>query len=150
MKKKHFILLIPILVGLTSCEDFIEEDISGESIVIVAPPDNFQTSTATLTYWWNELEGAETYEFQIVKGTFSYVEQFITDTSTTLNQLQYTLQPGNYQWRIRGVNNGYETPFTTHSLVIDSTLDLTNQQVALTFPPNNYCLLYTSPSPRDS
>lgn len=133
--------LAPLIIGLlllfSACEDFIEKDISGDSISILAPPNNLQTSIVTQTFWWNELEGAEEYNIQIVKGTFNFIEQFITDTSVTSNSLTYTLQPGSFQWRIRGQNNGYFTEYTTYNLFIDSTLDLTNQQVLLLEPLNN-------------
>jgi len=136
--KKLFFLFIPIIISYIGCDDFIEEDISSKTIEIAAPPDNFQSSISTQTFWWNEMEGAESYNVQIVRGTFSYVQQVIFDSSIVTHSFTYTLQPGNYQWRVKGVNNGWESPYTTYSLTIDSTLDLTNQQVVLTAPVNNF------------
>ena len=71
---------------------------------------------------------------QVVEGSFSAATKFVLDTTITTNKFTYTLYPGTFQWRVRGENNGYETYYTTYSLVIDSSLNITSQQVILTGP----------------
>jgi hypothetical protein len=119
------------------CEDFIEPNLEDDVIVLLAPPDQFVTPVGSQTFWWEELEGAETYNLQLVKGTFVYIQQHILDTSLTANKFQYSLTPGSYQWRVRGENNGGHTPYSTRTFTIDSSLDLSNQIVVLSMPPAN-------------
>jgi hypothetical protein len=128
---------------ITACDDFIEKDISDAEVSIISPPDSFRSASIFQTFWWNELDGAESYDIQIVKGTFSYVEQVIIDSSTSGTKFQYSLNPGSYQWRIRGVNNGSNTSYITRTLTIDSTLNLSAQTVVLLSPSNN---LFTNDS----
>lgn len=142
---KYFFLLIILPSFLTSCKDVFEEDISEDSIVIVSPPNNLETNQSTITFWWNELDGARKYNLQIVSKTFSYVERLVLDTNVTTDRFQVYLEPGEYQWRIKGFNNGSETPYTTLSLKIDSTSDLSQEQVILISPTDNYSTNETNP-----
>lgn len=123
---------------LIACEDFIEEDIDSETVSLLAPGDNLTTIQLTHTFWWDWVDGAETYNMQLVEGSFSNVTQFLLDTTITKNKFQYTLYPGSFQWRVKGMNNGSETYFTTFSLTIDSSLDISSQQVILSSPTDNY------------
>ena len=140
MKKKNKILAI--LIALTTlffgCKDFIEDDIENEIIILLAPADNLTTIQLTNTFWWNWLEGAETYNMQIVEGTFSSATSLILDTTISVNKFEYTLYPGSFQWRVKGINNGSETYYTTFTLTVDSSLDITSQQIILSSPLNNY------------
>lgn len=131
-------LLLFILTGLLSCDDFIEEDIEGEIIVLLAPANNLTTIQLTHTFWWDWLEDAEQYNMQVVEGSFTSVTQFLLDTTVTRNKFDFTLHPGTFQWRVKGINNGSETYFTTFTIVIDSSLDISSQQVILNSPTNNF------------
>ncbi|MFI5219068.1 MAG: hypothetical protein ACHQNT_06230 [Bacteroidia bacterium] len=139
MKIVNLLVSTVILTSaLSGCDDFIEPDIENKTISIISPPDSFTSSVSTQTFWWEELEGAEEYNLQIVRGTFSYVQQFVLDTTITLTKFQYSLLPGMYEWRVRGENNGGNTSYFTRTLTIDSTLDLSSQTVVLTSPQDNY------------
>ena len=50
---------ILICLGLTSCSDLIEEDLEDENITLLSPPINQSTTTSTITFWWEELDGAD-------------------------------------------------------------------------------------------
>lgn len=93
-------------------------DISNTSVSIIAPEADLETSNNTVTFWWEEVSGAEKYIFQLVSPDFGHVETIIEDTELTGNQKSATLSPGNYQWRIKAVNSKYETSYSTRSLVI--------------------------------
>lgn len=133
---KLIVLFIPVFI-LTRCDDFIEEDIEDENITLLAPANNLTTIVLTHTFWWDWLDGAETYNMQLVEGSFSNVTRFILDTSITKNKFDYTLYPGTFQWRVKGMNNGSETYYTTFTLNIDSSLDISSQQIVLTGPTDN-------------
>lgn len=140
MKKilKYILLLILPATLLFACEDFIEEDIDSETISLLAPANNLTSIQLTHTFWWDWLDGAESYNMQLVEGSFTSVTKFLLDTTITKNKFQYTLYPGSFQWRVKGMNNGSETYFTTFSLTIDSSLDISSQQIILSSPTDNY------------
>ena len=135
--KYIFLLILPITL-LFACDDFIEEDIDDEAVSLLAPANNLTTIQLTHTFWWDWLDGAETYNMQLVEGGFGNVTKFLLDTTITKNKFQYTLYPGDFQWRVKGMNNGSETYFTTFSLTIDSSLDISSQQIVLSSPTDNY------------
>lgn len=140
MKKtvKQLLFFIIIITSLVSCDDFIEDDIQSETVSLLAPANNLTTIQLTHTFWWDWLEGAEMYQMQLVEGSFSSVTQFLLDTTISTNKFEYTLYPGSFQWRVRGLNNGSETYYTTFTLNIDSSLDISSQQIILSAPTDNY------------
>lgn len=144
MKNK---LLYPLLVFsasilIYSCEDFIEVELSGKSVTVLAPANNTISSSYNQLFKWEDLKGAEKYQLQIVKPNFSAITQFVLDTTTTSTQFAYTLLPGNYQWRLRAMNNSSVTEYQTFNLTIDSTLDLSSSTVVLVSPADNYYSKY--------
>jgi len=131
---KNSLLLIVLSTLLYSCDDFIEEDITSKKISLIAPVNNLTTIKLTHTFGWNELEDAEQYNLEIVEGTFSAVTDFVLDTTVGSNRFRTTLYPGNFEWRVRGENNGSETDYTTFSISIDSALDISTQEIVLRSP----------------
>jgi len=131
-----FLLLI-VSTAFYSCDDFIEKDIEKETINLLTPGNNLTTVKLTHTFWWDWVEGAEQYNIQIVEGTFSSSINFVLDSIVTTNKFSHTLYPGSFQWRVRGLNNGYETMFSTYNLTIESTLDMSSLQVILSAPTDN-------------
>jgi hypothetical protein len=140
MKKTVNYLLFSIIVSLPfiGCDDFIEDDIKNKTVTLLAPANNLTTIQLTHTFWWDWLEGAETYNMQLVEGSFLSVTKFLLDTTIATNTFQYTLYPGSFQWRVKGLNNGSETYYTAFNLSIDSSLNISNQQIILATPANNF------------
>lgn len=113
-----------MVLFLACTKDFIVKDIANETVNIIAPANNLATPNNSVTFWWDELEGAEKYNLQIVKPSFNSVIQLITDTMVTSNKFTKILTPGTYQWRIKALNGGGGTVYTTRTLIIDTTSNL--------------------------
>ncbi len=134
---KLFYILVIIIVALVACDDFFEEDLTGKTVTLVAPYDGLQTSSSSFTFWWDEVEGASKYHFQIASPNFTAIEKIVADTNVAGNQFEAQLYPGEFQWRVKAYNGGSETPYTTHSLTVDSSLSLTDTEVILSLPGDN-------------
>ncbi|MFI5203876.1 MAG: hypothetical protein ACHQF2_05215 [Flavobacteriales bacterium] len=137
VKHRLVVVLIAVLM-ISSCKDFIEEDLTDDYVTILTPQDNFTTTSATLFFYWEKIEGALKYHIQIVKPSFASMTSLLVDTLVSGTSFSYVFTPGSYQWRIRAENGASETPYTTRSFQIDSTLDLTGQQIILLGPANDY------------
>ena len=88
------IITLFILVFIFSCEQIIEvEDISNETLVILAPSNNIIIDTTTVNFSWKVLEFAETYHLQIAKPNFDVTQQMVEDTlissTTCYSGLEY-------------------------------------------------------------
>lgn len=146
LKSNNFRLAIPVfmLTVLSGCNDFIEKDLKDKEVTIYAPSQNYTTTTATVTFYWQKLDGARSYHIQIAKPSFDGMVSLLTDTLCTGSQFSYVFTPGTYQWRIRAENGTTETPYITRNIQIDSTNDLSSQQIILIDPVNNYAINTTS------
>jgi hypothetical protein len=140
---RHFFLFLMVFL-ISSCDDIFEKDITDKELVLIAPGDNLKTDVATQTFWWEELDGALTYDLQIVSPSFASIEIVIADTVISNNKFTINLDPGIFEWRVKAQNSVYESPFVLRTLEIDSTLDLKNQIVTLTSPADDAFLNSTS------
>ncbi|NDI98160.1 hypothetical protein GWA97_03640 [Flavobacterium sp. LaA7.5] len=135
--KKLLYILLPILL-LLSCEEILlEDDISDETVLLIAPADNAQFFSTSITFTWGAIENGTEYRIQIAKPDFNNPLQIIADSVVDTTSFTTQLGIGNYQWRVQGVNSGYETAFSTRSLTVVSNEDFQSNTVALTSPANN-------------
>ena len=144
MKTKCYFWAIATLMGLVSCEDFIEKDITGKRVTVLAPPDGFISSSLTITFWWDELDGAEEYSLQVVQPGFSSVQNILVDTVLTDTRFVTTFNPGIYQWRIKAMNNGGDSDYLIRTFTVDSTGNLGSVLMILQSPVDNYVTNNTS------
>jgi hypothetical protein len=134
---KIFITLFCLAI-IAGCSVFFEKDIENKDMKLLSPADSLRTKISTLTFWWESLDGASNYELQVVSPNFKAIEKLLLDTVLTDNKFLYSLSPGKYQWRVRAYNGGYTTDYFYRTVQIDSTLDLTSQEVILLEPAENY------------
>lgn len=120
-----------------SCEDVLEEDISDDMVIIIAPTDNAQLEGNSVQFRWNALEGAEDYRLQITGDQ----QRLILDSLISTTLFEFQIDPGSYQWRIRAENFAYVTPFTFPSdFSISASEDLSGQVITLNSPANKVYL----------
>jgi hypothetical protein len=142
--KKLIAAVFVIMIGFSACQkDLIVKDITDKNVTALSPPDGYNTPNNSITFWWEEVDGAEKYNVQIVSPSFSNIQQLITDTSVTTDKFTKVLTPGTYQWRVRATNNGGETPWTTRTLTIDTSSNLSYAAVILLSPADSF---YTNAS----
>lgn len=143
--KPVFKICLAILLFAGSCrKDFIESDLSGKLVAVLAPANEDTVSTTTPLFWWNELEGTRSYHLQIVYPDFISPQALLYDTLVSADRFYPNLAPGRtYYWRIRPENSSSKGEWVTRSLTIDSTISLNAQAVIITSPASNG---YTTPN----
>ena len=124
-----------IFLTFTSCEDILEEDITNDIINPISPTEGTVVESNVVNFQWNVLDGADNYRVQL----FDNNEVIILDSVVSQTNLTSPVSSGDYKWRVRGENFGYQS---TYSLpisfsVIEST-NLTTQQVILSSPSNSF------------
>jgi hypothetical protein len=138
-RKLYVVTILAIAALLTYCtKDFIEPDISKQWVYIVSPANNTTSPSPTPNFWWNKVTGARTYNLQIVSPSFASSNLFLLDTVIVSNKFVFSLLPGKtYEWRVCAQNTVSSTPYTTYTLKIDSTGNLSTQTLILTQPTVN-------------
>lgn len=124
--------------GLTSCDDLIEPDISGQKVTLVAPADNSHSPRLAQNFQWTAVANARTYRLQLATPSFANSTRLVLDSVVRQPSLTKSLAPGRYEWRVQALNAGYETAFATRSLTVDSTGSLAGQLVQLSRPASGY------------
>lgn len=97
-----------ILFFIMGCRDVFEKDISEKEVELIAPADSVETTHATLTFVWEERDGATGYRLVVVSPSFDRMELYVLDTLVEGNQYAYTLEPGRYEWSVRPENSAYK------------------------------------------
>lgn len=139
MKNAIIITIVIFALVLPACKkDFIVENIEDKTITINAPSNNLVTTGNKITFWWEELDGAEKYNIQVVKPTFTSITEIIADTNIIGTKYSLTLQPGSYQWRIKATNAGGSTAYQTYNLKVDTTSNLSSLTVSIINPIANF------------
>ena len=84
-------------------------DISDRSVTVLAPASGVQLPAGEVVFQWETLAGADRYRVLIAKPGFDQVQQIVHDETTTGTRMTVTLPTGEYQWRIEGLNNNYQS-----------------------------------------
>ncbi|MEA1786107.1 hypothetical protein U1E44_08400 [Arenibacter sp. GZD96] len=130
MKKNRLIRSAFIMgtLGLCSCEDLLEvPDISNATIELLAPKDSTVVNTATVNFHWNGISDADGYLVQVAAPNFENASQILLDSIIVLDsafvgtRASLPLPNGSFQWRVKGINSGFETGFSTAAFEVNIT-----------------------------
>lgn len=130
------ILAITMLLG--ACKDIIEPDLGKKTVNLLSPANGYNSQSANITFWWEEVKYATQYHLQVVKPDFNNIQALMLDTSVSSNKFTYAFASGPYQWRIRAENGSSYTSYVTRGFTVDSTLNLSGQAITLVSPTDNF------------
>ena len=148
MKLKRLLYgILPITILILACEDILEvPDISNQTVPILAPTDGSVLTTNTIGLSWERIEDATGYRVQVATPNFENAVQLALDSLVTVDTLDnvatridQNLFNGNYQWRIKAVNSGYETAYNLSGFQVngDENVDLTPPNTPQLLTPTN-------------
>lgn len=114
----RILLCIVVLFLLAGCSDFFEKDISRRQVELLSPADSVKTRFGEQTFLWDELPGATSYRLMIMTPSCHQPEACLLDTLVNTCRFTFTLQPGQYGWRVRAENSAWMTSFCERNLII--------------------------------
>lgn len=117
--------------------EFFDEDISGETVMLIAPSNNATLDIREITFTWEKVEFAEDYTLQIATPDFDNPTQIVVDTLTTQTSSRHILENGSYEWRIKAQNSASETDFSINSFTVDALTfneDISGETVTIIAP----------------
>ncbi len=121
-----------------SSSDSTDVDISTMAVVLNTPADGAQREEGSINFWWDEVDGASQYQIQVARPSFTSPEELVYDTVTTSTTLSLDLTPGEYQWRVKASNDGFQTAYTTNSLSVTAAAVTENPVITLVSPGDEY------------
>ncbi|WP_306013952.1 MULTISPECIES: hypothetical protein [unclassified Allomuricauda] len=121
MNKRIILMMLIGSIGLCACEDILEvPDISAQTINILAPTNGTILTNNTVNLNWENVEEATGYTVQVATPNFENAAQILMDSVIEMDtlgylptQLQQNLLNGNYEWRVKAFNSGFETLYST-------------------------------------
>ena len=129
--------LCPFIL-FTSCDAILfEEDISNVKVVLVAPSDQSEFFTTGVTFSWENVPEATTYQLQIAKPDFSNPTQLVLDTIIKTTSFIKQLPLSSYEWRVKALNTSYSTLYFSRKFTVLSDKDFASNTVILDNPTNN-------------
>jgi hypothetical protein len=140
---KPYLFVYPILIMLTiacllsSCDAIIEPSIAKKAVQPEAPVNGYQSINYTINFWWDEVDNALSYHLQVVTPSFESPGSLVLDTVIKKNTFSFSLNPGNYQWRVLAQNGSSQTAFTTPRSFNIASTSIKLQAVQLLLPANN-------------
>jgi hypothetical protein len=133
-----YVLVPLILILFFACSEIIlEKDIKNKSIVLLSPKDSSTLKSLTPSFWWDEVEGARNYQIQIVSPTFENPVRLYVDSIVATNKFTMDLDTLQFQWRVRALNGGYQSSYTTATFKIDSGSVIEDRALKLLSPSND-------------
>jgi hypothetical protein len=100
------------------CDDILEINISDDQVALQVPAEGTSASAGNITFWWNELKGARSYQLLIVSPDYQTPKTLLLDSTVITNQFSIELPVGKYQWCVKGTNEGYQTEYNCRTLEI--------------------------------
>lgn len=140
MKTNIKCICLAVIFALSGCNDIFEKDINKNAMVVNAPVNDYISSTYTVAFWWEELQGALTYRLQIVRPSYNNFQSIVLDTMFENNEYlaQITLFPGTYEWRMWAENGSSKTQYVYRFITIDTNKDISNQEFFVKYPEDMY------------
>ncbi len=134
--KMAFLFIASFLVQ--SCSEIIsEKNISDKSVVLLSPADNAQFFSTGVTFNWEAVQYATKYQLQIAKPSFANPTQIVLDATLTTTTSTQQLPIGNYEWRVKAMNESYSTAYSSRIFTVVSNTDFQSNMVVLSTPANN-------------
>ncbi len=129
---KTFTLIGLCVLLLAACEDILEvPDISNAQVRLLAPTEGSVLTTNTINLNWEAVGDATGYRVQLATPTFENAAQVLLDSlveedslGRVITRVERALLNGNYQWRVKAQNSGFETPFSSANFTVDGDEDV--------------------------
>lgn len=117
---RNLFFFIVLALFSVACEEIlVVEDISQDTVTILAPTNNSVLAEGSVTFSWSELQEAEQYRLQLATPTFENASQVLLDTTITSNSFSKTLMLGDFEWRVRAENSEYQTAYTIQNFTVE-------------------------------
>lgn len=116
---KRILVVVFFLNLLIGCEAVFIEDISDSKVILLAPSDNSNLTSGSIQFNWESISDATEYKIQIASPNFDNATQIYLDSLTTSISISKDLIVGDYEWRVKAINSGYETSYSKNSFTVN-------------------------------
>ncbi|WP_256014137.1 hypothetical protein [Desertivirga xinjiangensis] len=139
--RKHMLqwVIIPVLLAImaSACKEIFEPSIAKHDVALLSPADNYISNKYSVMFWVEPIDDALFYRLQVVSPDFDTMDALILDTLINTNKFSFTLDPGEYQWRVSAENGSSKTAYSLPRSFIINFSSIEQQRVMLSAPANH-------------
>ncbi len=140
-KNSYKYSILSMLLVLYSCSAIEATDISNNEINTIIPIEESILTSNIVNFKWSVIENADEYHIQVVSPSFDNSLEFALDSIISETSINFSLNPNQYQWRVKALNNISETNYSSPiNFQVDEVVQLTDQTVILNFPDDEVYL----------
>jgi hypothetical protein len=106
---------ITVVFGMlifSGCLDVLEKPLDNQKLELSNPKNNMNFTDSAVAFYWYPLDGAQSYQLQVVFPSFDSLQYFVMDTTIQNTVFYLSATPGRYQWRVRAFNSSSTSPFS--------------------------------------
>ncbi len=119
MKKITLLLVfVALTVGCQKVRDLFEVDISKKRAELTSPFSGSWFPPGEVTFFWREVEGADSYHLMVVSGELVSPLKIMVDLVLTENYYTVSLPEGVYEWSVQPQNFGWKGLVSTRKINI--------------------------------
>ena len=129
-RKLRTVTALLAMLPVFSCEDIIEiPDISDSKVELLAPLQGSVVEESTVNFTWNSIEDANSYLVQVATPNFETAAQIVLDSVIVVDstfmgtKASKALINNNYEWRVKAMNSGFETEFSSSGFSVNASGD---------------------------
>ncbi|MDB4325265.1 hypothetical protein N9960_01925 [Flavobacteriaceae bacterium] len=128
-----------LILLLYSCEEILfETDISQEQVTLLAPQDGTELNFTSINFNWSSVQEARGYNFQLASPNFENANQIIEDIVVdSITQFSTTLSINEYEWRVRAINDSYQTQYSAAKFSVISNEYFQDNVITILTPSEN-------------
>ena len=104
---------------LFNCEAIFVENISDQTVILLAPTNNSEVTSGTIQFNWEQVLEATAYEIQIATPNFQNASQISLDFISIKTSFTKELAAGSYEWRVKASNSDYATNYSTNAFIVN-------------------------------
>lgn len=114
----RYLLVIVLFIAIISCDDIIVQDISDDYVDLSYPVDSMSTTSKRIEFSWERMAGADSFRFQLISPSFYSSSAIALDTIVLSRAIELRLSANEYQWRVCGLNEEYQSKYGVHTLFV--------------------------------
>lgn len=139
LKLRPLFLVFWVMLSMTNCSKYIEEDISSQKVLIEYPNQNAVFDTSKVEISFVPIDHADNYRIEIVQPNFKSLKKRVVDTLISSTAFSVELDSNDYSLVVSAQNFGYSSK-SSDTILFSVSVNSSGSSLQLLDPKGAYNL----------